>query len=100
VENVIIKFTADTTGLQPAVEQLKLIGKITEEDARKIDEINQSQAKYLNTLKATTKEAGNFGDEMASIKAEIQAGILEGELLNTLLKWVRRWKGQERKAKP
>jgi hypothetical protein len=78
VENVIIKFTADTTGLQPAVEQLKLIGKITEEDARKIDEINQSQAKYLNTLKATTKEAGNFGDEMASIKAEIQAGILEG----------------------
>jgi hypothetical protein len=78
VENVIIKFTADTTGLQPAVEQLKLIGKITEEDARKIDEINQSQAKYLNTLKATTKEAGNFGDEMASIKAEIQAGVLEG----------------------
>jgi len=78
VENVIIKFTADTTGLQPAVEQLKLIGKITEEDAKKIDEINQSQAKYLNTLKATTKEAGNFGDEMASIKAEIQAGILEG----------------------
>jgi hypothetical protein len=78
VENVIIKFTADTTGLQPAVEQLKLIGKITEEDARKIDEINQSQAKYLNTLKATTKEAGNFGDEMASIKSEIQAGILEG----------------------
>lgn len=78
MENVIIKFTADTTGLQPAVEQLKLIGKITEEDARKIDEINQSQAKYLNTLKATTKEAGNFGDEMASIKAEIQAGILEG----------------------
>ena len=78
MENVIIKFTADTTGLQPAVEQLKLIGKITEEDARKIDEINQSQAKYLNTLKATTKEAGNFGDEMASIKSEIQAGILEG----------------------
>lgn len=78
MENVIIKFTADTTGLQPAVEQLKLIGKITEEDAKKIDEINQSQAKYLNTLKATTKEAGNFGDEMASIKAEIQAGILEG----------------------
>jgi hypothetical protein len=78
VENVIIKFTADTTGLQPAVEQLKLIGKITEEDARKIDEINQSQAKYLNTLKATTKEAGNFGDELAHIKAEIQAGILEG----------------------
>ena len=78
MENVIIKFTADTTGLQPAVEQLKLIGKITDEDARKIDEINQSQAKYLNTLKATTKEAGNFGDEMASIKAEIQAGVLEG----------------------
>ena len=78
MENVIIKFTADTTGLQPAVDQLKLLGKITDEDARKIDEINQSQAKYLNTLKATTKEAGNFGDEMASIKAEIQAGILEG----------------------
>ena len=78
MENVIIKFTADTTGLQPAVEQLKLIGKITDEDARKIDEINQSQAKYLNTLKATTKEAGNFGDELAHIKAEIQAGILEG----------------------
>lgn len=78
MENVIIKFTADTTGLQPAVEQLKLIGKITDEDARKIDEINQSQAKYLNTLKATTKEAGNFGDEIAHLQAEIQAGVLEG----------------------
>jgi hypothetical protein len=78
VENVIIKFTADTTGLQPAVEQLKLIGKITDEDARKIEEINQSQARYLNTLKKTTQEAGNFGDELAHIKAEIQAGILEG----------------------
>lgn len=78
MENVIIKFTADTTGLQPAVDQLKLLGKISEEDARKIDEINQSQAKYLNTLKATTKEAGNFSNEMAQLKSEIQAGVLEG----------------------
>lgn len=78
MENVIIKFTADTTGLQPAVDQLKLLGKISEEDARKIDEINQSQAKYLNTLKATTKEAGNFSNEMAQLKNEIQAGVLEG----------------------
>jgi hypothetical protein len=78
VENVIIKFTADTTGLQPAVDQLKLLGKITDEDARKIDEINQSQARYLNTLKKTTQEAGNFSDEMSHLKNEIQAGILEG----------------------
>ena len=78
MENVIIKFTADTTGLQPAVDQLKLLGKISEEDAKKIDEINQSQAKYLNTLKATTKEAGNFSNEMAQLKNEIQAGVLEG----------------------
>jgi hypothetical protein len=78
VENVIIKFTADTTGLQPAVDQLKLLGKITDEDARKIDEINQSQARYLNTLKKTTQEAGNFSDEMSHLKNEIQAGVLEG----------------------
>jgi hypothetical protein len=78
VENVIIKFTADTTGLQPAVDQLKLLGKISEEDAKKIDEINQSQAKYLNTLKATTKEAGNFSNEISQLKSEIQAGVLEG----------------------
>lgn len=78
MENVIIKFTADTTGLQPAVDQLKLLGKITEDDAKKIDEINQSQARYLNTLKSTTKEAGNFANEMAHLKNEIQAGILEG----------------------
>lgn len=78
MENVIIKFTADTTGLQPAVDQLKLLGKISEEDARKIDEINQSQAKYLNTLKATTKEAGNFSNEISQLKSEIQAGVLEG----------------------
>ncbi len=78
MENVIIKFTADTTGLQPAVDQLKLLGKITDEDARKIDEINQSQARYLNTLKKTTQEAGNFSDEMSHLKNEIQAGILEG----------------------
>ncbi len=78
MENVIIKFTADTTGLQPAVDQLKLLGKISEEDAKKIDEINQSQAKYLNTLKATTKEAGNFSNEISQLKSEIQAGVLEG----------------------
>lgn len=78
MENVIIKFTADTTGLQPAVDQLKLLGKITDEDARKIDEINQSQARYLNTLKKTTQEAGNFSDEMSHLKNEIQAGVLEG----------------------
>ena len=36
MENVIIKFTADTTGLQPAVEQLKIIGKLTEEDEKNI----------------------------------------------------------------
>ena len=78
MENVIIKFTADTTGLQPAVDQLKLLGKITDEDARKIEEINQSQARYLNTLKKTTQEAGNFSDEIAHLQAEIQAGVLEG----------------------
>ena len=78
MENVIIKFTADTTGLQPAVEQLKIIGKLTEEDEKKIEQINKSQEKYLNTLRQTTKEAGNFSNEMADLKSQIQAGILEG----------------------
>jgi hypothetical protein len=78
VENIIIKFTADTEGLKPAIDQLLLLGKISEEDAKKIDSINQSQKQYLQTLNATTTEAGKFNEEIKELEKVIKAEVLAG----------------------
>lgn len=78
MENIIIKFTADTDGLRPAIEQLQLLGKISEEDAKKIDSINQSQKQYLQTLNATTTEAGKFNEEIKDLEKIIKAEVLAG----------------------
>jgi len=82
VENVIIKFVADTEGLKPAIEQLQVLGKISEEDAKKIAAINTQQKEFLKTLNATTTEAGKLSTEIDDIadvlQKEIMAGIADG----------------------
>jgi len=48
MDNVIVKFVADTDGLKPAIDQMLLLGKITEDDAKKIAAINASHNLLLN----------------------------------------------------
>jgi hypothetical protein len=67
LENVVIKFIADTDGLKPAIDQLKLLGKITEEDAKLIAEINAEQKEFLNTINRTTTEAGKLNAEIEDL---------------------------------
>lgn len=67
MENVVIKFIADTDGLKPAIDQLKLLGKITEEDAKAIAEINAEQKEFLNTINRTTTEAGKLNAEIEDL---------------------------------
>lgn len=78
METVIIKFVADTDGLQPAIKQLELIGKITSEDAAKFNAINQEQKEFIQNLNKSTTEMGKLSGEVEGLMSEIQAGIMEG----------------------
>ena len=75
-QNIIIKFTSDTTGLQPAIEQLRLIGKITDEDAKRIADINAEQQKFNSTVNETTNEFTDFQKTFKNLSADIKAQVL------------------------
>lgn len=82
MDQVIIKFESDISGLKPAVDAMLLLGKITDEDARKISAINSEQQEFLSTLNKTTTEAGKLTTEMEGLKKviqdEVMAGMAEG----------------------
>jgi len=78
VENVIIKFVADTDGLQPAIKQLEAIGKITAEDAARIQKLNDEQREYIQTVNQTTTAFGNLQAEAKDVAATINAQVLQG----------------------
>jgi len=78
VENVIIKFVADTDGLQPAIKQLEAIGKITAEDAARIQKLNDEQREYIQTVNQTTTAFGELSAEAKDITAAINAQVLQG----------------------
>jgi hypothetical protein len=77
-QNIIVKFTSDTSGLQPAIEQMRILGKITDEDARKISEINAEQQKFNATASNTNNEFAEFHSQIKSLATEIKAGVIEG----------------------
>jgi hypothetical protein len=76
VENVIIKFVADTSGLEPAIKQLQLLGKISEEDAAKFNLINQEQKEFIQQVNKSTTEMGKLSNEVENLTAEIQGGAI------------------------
>lgn len=78
MENVIIKFVADTDGLQPAIKQLEAIGKITAEDAARIQKLNDEQREYIQTVNQTTTAFGELSAEAKDITAAINAQVLQG----------------------
>jgi hypothetical protein len=78
LENVIIKFVADTSGLKPAIDQLQLLGKISEADAASFAKINDEQKEFIQNLNKSTTEFGKLNSEVEGLMAEIQAGVIEG----------------------
>jgi len=56
LENVIIKFVADTSGLEPAIKQLELLGKISKEDAAAFAQVNNEQKEFIQNLNKSTTE--------------------------------------------
>ena len=75
-QNIIVKFTTDTSGLQPAIEQMRILGKITDEDARKISEINAEQQKFNTTVNATTNEFTDFSKTFKTLGNDIKAQVI------------------------
>jgi hypothetical protein len=78
LENVIIKFVADTSGLEPAIKQLELLGKISKDDAAAFAQVNNEQKEFIQNLNKTTTEMGKLSNEVDGLMAEIQAGVMEG----------------------
>ena len=76
MENVIIKFVADTSGLEPAIKQLQLLGKISEEDAAKFNAINQEQKEFIQNVNKSATEFGKLSSEVGNLAAEIQGGVV------------------------
>jgi hypothetical protein len=76
VENIIIKFVADTSGLEPAIKQLQLLGKITDEDAAKFNAINQEQKEFIQNVNKSATEFGKLSNEVGNLSAEIQGGVM------------------------
>jgi len=76
VENVIIKFVADTSGLEPAIKQLQLLGKISEEDAAKFNLINQQQKEFIQNVNKSTTEMGKLSNEVSDLNRNISQNII------------------------
>lgn len=76
MENVIIKFVADTSGLEPAIKQLQLLGKISEEDAAKFNLINQEQKEFIQQVNKSTTEMGKLSNEVSDLNRNISQNII------------------------
>lgn len=77
MENVIIKFVADTSGLEPAIKQLELLGKISKEDAAAFAQVNNEQKEFIQNLNKSTTEMGKLSNEVEGLMSEIQGGVME-----------------------
>lgn len=76
MENVIIKFVADTSGLEPAIKQLQLLGKISEEDAAKFNQINQEQKEFIQNVNKSTTEMGKLSNEVSDLNKNMSQNVI------------------------
>lgn len=83
MENVIIKFVADTSGLEPAIKQLQLLGKISEEDAAKFNAINQEQKEFIQNVNKSATEFGKLSNEVDDLAKTMSQNVL-GKAANEL----------------
>ena len=83
MENIIIKFVADTSGLEPAIKQLQLLGKITDEDAAKFNAINQQQKEFIQNVNKSATEFGKLSNEVEDLAKTMSQNVL-GKAANEL----------------
>jgi myosin heavy subunit len=83
VDNIIIKFVADTSGLEPAIKQLQLLGKITDEDAAKFNAINQEQKEFIQNVNKSATEFGKLSNEVEDLAKTMSQNVL-GKAANEL----------------
>ena len=83
MENIIIKFVADTSGLEPAIKQLQLLGKITDEDAAKFNAINQEQKEFIQNVNKSATEFGKLSNEVEDLAKTMSQNVL-GKAANEL----------------
>ena len=76
-ENILIKFTSDTSGLKDSVAELQKIGKLSEEDAKKFQMMEGFAEGVADALKEAgidaktlNKEIGNTVNSGKSLKAQ------------------------------
>lgn len=75
-ENVVIKFTSDTSGLKDSVTELQKIGKLSEEDAKKF----QMMEGFAEGVADALKEAGI---DAKTLNKEVKSTVDSGKTLRT-----------------
>ena len=73
-ENILIKFTSDTTGLKDSVAELQKIGKLSEEDAKKF----QMMEGFAEGVADALKEAGI---DAKTLNKEVNSTVNSGKSL-------------------
>ena len=77
-ENILIKFTSDTSGLKDSVAELQKIGKLSEEDAKKFQMMEGFAEGVADALKEAGIDAKKFNEALGS--SEKTTKSLRGEL--------------------
>lgn len=73
-ENVIIEFTSDTSGLQPAVDQLEKLGTIDKKAAEGFKAINDQLAKSPQKIQLTAEQFRKTGLTLDQLVAKVKQG--------------------------
>jgi hypothetical protein len=83
VPNVILEFSSDVAGLKPAVDILKSIGAISDEDYKKLQALNSS---FKANAQATTQSAKQSEKAENAATKSVQQHVKAQKELNTVIK--------------
>jgi len=75
-ENVLIKFTADTSGIKTATDELVKMGKVTEEDAKKFNTL-------LGTIEGIDDALKEAGVDAKTFSKAVDSAATSGKTLRT-----------------
>lgn len=88
-ENVIIEFTAETSGLAPAIDQLEALGKIDKASANIFKQTNAELGKRAQVTKLTSEEFKKTGLTLEQLAAKLRKGGDETKKLTEIEKQLR-----------
>ena len=63
-ENILIKFTADTSGITKSIDELQKMGKVTEDDAKKLQMLEGIAEGVADALKEAGVDAKNLNKQV------------------------------------